>query len=74
MIFYYEVLATNGKKYSVASMRDNLAPGSVFFVPAQSGAMSLLVDVGEREVLSAARTCLPKHRAGYDLLSCLDEE
>lgn len=67
MIFYYEVLATNGKKYSVASLCDNIAAGDVFFVPAPPCGLFFLNDVGEREVLSAAKTFMPKHRVGYDL-------
>ena len=69
MIFYYEVLATNGKLFSVASLCDNLVPGDVFFVPAPPCGMFFLNDVGERVVLSAARTVSPKYRVGYDLLS-----
>lgn len=73
MIFYYEVLATNGRQYSVASLRDNLVPGSVFFVPTPPCGMFFLNDVGERVVLSAAKTVSPKRRTGYDILSRCDE-
>ncbi len=69
MIHYYNVLATNGNRYSVASMNENFCAGDKFYVPEKHLGMFCKNDVGEKTAMSVERTHLPTFSAGYDIFT-----